>query len=81
MTTYLTIMVTVLAVCETVRIIQNHINLRRQRIVFERECGHLSDFTDDDLKTQREAYRLIVENLTPLKYDFRDMEIGGGDNG
>lgn len=51
MNTYIAIIGTFLAVCEIIRIVQNHINLRRQRIVFERECGQLSDFTEQDLQT------------------------------
>ena len=67
MNTYIAIIGTFLAVCEIIRVIQNYINLRHQNKVFESECGHLSDITEQDLQTQREAYRLIVQHLT--QYD------------
>lgn len=78
MDTYLAIMVTVLAACEIVRIVQNHINLRRQRIVFEQSVGSLSDITEQDLQTQREAYRLIVKHLTPMEYSWQDLTVEKG---
>ena len=65
MNIYIAIIGIFLAICEIVRIIQNHINLKHQNKVFENECGHLSDITEQDLQTQREAYRLIVQHLTP----------------
>ena len=80
MNTYIAIVGTFLALCEIIRVIQNHINLRRQRKVFEQECGQLSTITEGDLKTQREAYRLIVEHLTPQKYFWTDLEEGGREN-
>ena len=76
MNTYIAIIGTFLAVCEIIRVVQNHINLRRQQIVFERECGHLSEVTEQDLQTQREAYRLIVQHLTPNEFDWSDIRGG-----
>ena len=67
MNPYIAIIGTFLAVCEIIRVIQNYINIRYQNKVFESECGHLSDITEQDLQTQREAYRLIVQHLT--QYD------------
>jgi hypothetical protein len=77
MNIYIAIIGTFLAVCEIIRVVQNHINLRRQRIVFERECGQLSDITEQDLQTQREAYRLIVEHFTPHECSWPDIAKGG----
>ncbi len=72
MNIYIAIIGTFLAVCEIIRVIQNYINLRHQNKVFESECGHLSDITEQDLQTQREAYRLIVQHLTPHEFDWND---------
>lgn len=63
MNTYIAIIGTFLAVCEIIRIIQNHINLRRQHEIFERECGQLSDITDRDLQIQREVYKMLYAEL------------------
>lgn len=81
MNTYIAIIGTFLAVCEITRVIQNHINLRRQHEVFEKECGQLSDITEQDLQMQREAYRLIVEHFTPHEYSWPDISEGGGEDG
>ena len=51
MNTYIAIIGTFLAVCEIIRVVQNHINLRRQRKVFEESCGDLSEVTEQDLQT------------------------------
>ena len=63
MNTYIAIIGTFLAVCEIIRCVQNHINLRRQKEIFERECGQLSDITEQDLQTQRAVYRMLYEEL------------------
>ena len=59
---YLNIVLTMLLVCELIRILQNGISLycNNKRI---REA--LGDFnvTDEDLEMQRKAYKLIVEKL------------------
>lgn len=81
MNTYIAIIGTFLAVCEIIRVIQNHINLRRQRKIFEESCGDLSSVTERDLQTQREAYRLIVEHFTPHEYSWSDIAKGGGEDG
>ena len=65
MNTYLTIMVTALAFTQIMRVIQNFVQLRRQRIVFEKQLKELADMelTERDFETQRKAYRLLVEYL------------------
>ena len=63
MNTYIAIIGTFLAVCEIIRVVQNHINLRRQQEVFERECGQLSDITEQDLEIRREVYEMLHAEL------------------
>ena len=65
MNTYLAIITTVLVVTQIIRVAQNHIQLRRQRIVFEKQLKELADMelTERDFETQRKAYRLMVEYL------------------
>lgn len=63
MNIYLAIITTALVVTQIVRMIQNHIQLRRQRVVFEKQLKELADMelTECDFETQRKAYRLAVE--------------------
>lgn len=61
MNTYLTIMVTVLALTQIVRIVQNTIQLRRQYRLFQAQLGQLDGITQEDLDMQRRAYYLIVD--------------------
>lgn len=65
MNTYLAIITTVLVVSQLIRCAQNHIQLRRQRILFEKQLGDLvnMELTEKDFEAQRKAYRLIVEYL------------------
>lgn len=63
MNTYIAIIGTFLAVCEIIRCVQNHINLRRQRKIFEDSCGDLSEVTEQDLETQRAVYRMLYAEL------------------
>ena len=62
---YLTIITTVLVLTQVIRITQNHISLRRQKVIFEAQLGELVDagVTKEDFEMQRKAYRLIVERL------------------
>ena len=65
MTTYLTIITTVLVLTQTIRITQNHISLRRQNVLYKKQLGELADLEirKEDFEYQRKAYRLIVEKL------------------
>ena len=65
MNTYLAIITTVLVVTHVIRVCQNHAQLRRQRIVFEKQIGQLAELepTKADFQMQRRAYKLIVEYL------------------
>ena len=63
MNVYLAIMTTVLVLTQVIRITQNTIQLRRQKVIFERQLGQLDEVTQEDFEIQRKAYRLIVERL------------------
>lgn len=65
MTTYLTIITTVLVLTQIIRICQNHINLKNQKKNIQNQVEWIlqNEVTEDDFKTQREAFRLIVEHL------------------
>lgn len=65
MNTYLAIITTVLVVTQIIRVCQNHIQLRRQHILFKEQLGQLANCepTKEDFDNQRKAYRLIVEHL------------------
>ena len=67
MNTYIAIIGTFLAFCEIIRVVQNHINLRRQRKVFEESCGDLSEVTEQDLQTQRAVYRMLYVDMSHAK--------------
>ena len=85
MNTYLAIITTVLVVTQIIRVCQNHIQLRRQHILFKKQLGHLAECepTKEDFETQRKAYRLIVEYLErKCENDTKciDLEVGGEEN-
>lgn len=63
MNIYLAIITTVLVVTQIIRVCQNHIQLRRQHVLFREQLGHLADakITEEDFNIQRKAYRLAVE--------------------
>jgi hypothetical protein len=78
MTTYLTIITTALVVTQIIRLVQNHIQLCRQKTIFEKQLGDLADMEiqKEDFEMQRKAYRLIVEKLEGeiLAQDWRVEE-------
>ena len=65
MNTYLAIITTILVVTQVIRVIQNRVQLRRQKVLFEQKLKELADMelTESDFETQRKAYRLAVEYL------------------
>lgn len=65
MNTYLAIITTILVVTQVIRVIQNRVQLRRQKVLFEQQLKELADMelTERDFETQRKAYRLAVEYL------------------
>jgi hypothetical protein len=69
MNIYLAIITTVLVVTQIVRVCQNHIQLRRQNVMFKKQLGQLAECepTKEDFDTQRKAYRLIVEHFEEKK--------------
>lgn len=79
MNTYIAIIGSFLAICEIIRVIQNHINLRQQQEVFERECGQLSDITEQDLQIRREVYRMLYAELKDRQCNCKAE--GGGEDG
>lgn len=60
---YLAIITTVLVITQIIRLIQNTIQLRRQKTLFKQQLKELADMelTERDFETQRKAYRLAVE--------------------
>ena len=61
MNTYLVIITTVLVITQVIRLVQNVVQLRRQKVLFEKQLGHLEDVTEEDLNIQKKYYRLAVE--------------------
>ena len=59
---YLNIVLTMLLVCELIRILQNAISLYRNNKQIREALGDFN-VTDEDLEMQRKAYKLIVEKL------------------
>lgn len=60
---YLAIITTVLVITQIIRLIQNTIQLRRQKTLFKQQLKELADMEleERDFETQRKAYRLAVE--------------------
>ena len=65
MTTYLTIITTVLVLTQIIRIIQNHISLFRNRKKIERTISWIkdNDISERDFEIQREVFYLLYEKL------------------
>lgn len=74
MNVYLAIITTVLVVTQVIRVTQNAIQLRRQ----VKQLSHLEDVTNEDLRTQKKAYTLIVDYLEKRVTD--EIEWGGDDD-
>ena len=65
MNNYLVIITTVLVITQVIRITQNAISLRRQKVEFKKNLGELAEWEvkKEDFEMQRKAWRLIVEKL------------------
>lgn len=65
MTTYLTVITTILVLTQIIRITQNHISLFRQEKKIKEICGWLkdNDVSEKDFETQREVFYLLKEKL------------------
>lgn len=61
MTIYLAIITTALVITQIIRVVQNTINLYRNNKVFDAQLKQLCEVTNEDLETQKEAYRLAVK--------------------
>lgn len=61
MNIYLAIITTVLVITQVIRLVQNTIQLRRQKILFEKQLGQLGEITEEDFQIQKKYYRLSVE--------------------
>ena len=61
MTIYLAIITTILVITQIIRVTQNGINLARNNKVFDAQLKQIGDVTDEDLRMQKEAYKLLVE--------------------
>ena len=65
MTTYLTIITTVLVITQIIRIIQNNISLFRNRKKIEHTISWIkdNDISERDFEIQREVFYLLYEKL------------------
>ena len=65
MTTYLTIITTVLVLTQIIRITQNHISLRRQNVLYKKQLGELAELEirKADFENQRKFYKLAIEKM------------------
>lgn len=65
MTTYLTIITTVLVLTQIIRITQNHISLFRQEKKIKETVGWIkdNDVSERDFKVQREVFYMLYERL------------------
>lgn len=75
MTTYLTIITTLLVLTQIIRVTQNAIQIHRQNVLFKKQCAELVDveIRKEDFALQRKAYALIVEYLEKKSIPLREM--------
>ena len=72
MTIYLAIITTVLVITQIIRVVQNTINLYRNNKVFDAQLKQLGEVTNEDLETQKEAYRLAVKYFKDKSTPYKD---------
>lgn len=80
MNTYLAIITTALVATQIIRLVQNAVQLHRQKVLFKEQLGQLANCepTEEDFHTQRKAYRLIVEYLehrVAAKHEVSNEEV------
>ena len=65
MTTYLTIITTILVLTQVIRITQNHISLFRQEKKIKKTVGWLkdNDVSERDFKVQRQVFYMLYDKL------------------
>lgn len=79
MTIYLVIITTVLVITQVIRIVQNSINLHRQNEMIKMQIDGLDDVTNEDIRTQKKVFRLLLKRLE-LYQEYEDgaKKNGGG---
>ena len=80
MTTYLTIITTVLVATQVIRITQNAISLRRQNKEISKTMGWIrdNDVSEHDFEIQRSVFYMLYDRLTKEGYTY---DRGKADNG
>lgn len=63
MNIYLAVITTILVMTQVVRLVQNTINLKRQKQILDKQLEGLDEVTDDDLAIRRKADKMIVKYL------------------
>lgn len=69
---YISIILSLILVTQVIRITQNGINLYRQNKAIDKELNRLGGVTNEDLKIQKKAHRLIVNFFENIKVDKKD---------
>lgn len=66
MNIYLTIMVTALVATQIIRVTQNHLQLRRQQRLLEKDLAWIrdNDISERDFETQRRVFQKLDRFLT-----------------
>ena len=72
MLTYIAVVLTLILITQVIRVTQNGISLYRQNKAIDKELNRLGGVTDEDLETQKKAYRLIVSLFENIKVDKED---------
>ena len=63
MNIYLAIITTVLVLTQVIRIVQNTISLNKHNKMINAELNRIGNISNEDIETQKEAYKLIVDYL------------------
>ena len=63
MNTYLAIITTILVITQVIRLVQNTMNLKRQKQLIDKQLEGLDDVTNDDISTRRKADKMIMKYL------------------
>lgn len=74
MNIYLVIITTVLVITQIIRIVQNTVNLHRQNEMLKRNIESLDDVTNEDIRTQKKVFRLLLERLESEDDDDRKAD-------
>jgi len=72
MLTYIAVVLTLILITQVVRVTQNGISLYRQNKAIDKELNRIGTVTDEDLETQKKAYRFIVSFFENTKVDKKD---------